>query len=204
MDQRAYDKFSGNQWILIEKLELDESLLGSYSHTVPWKDAFADQTAEKEWWKAHLFEVVISPLLNGYHIIEGKPLVYEQIASQLLTDLSEYGKVYWFRIDLYQTVWQFKVFEKKQCIREYEFYYDNKANKIAEINKGQALPIEEMASPLLTEEEYQEFWTPLAIMEVLGINESMLLDALHHPCRVIMIPDECKKIMEEANSTLNL
>lgn len=203
MNEAIFEKFSGNHWIVIHHNDLEERILGSYSHNITWKDAFTDQKAEKEWWNAHLFELIISPQLNGYHIIEGKPLVYEKMTDQLLANLSQYAKVYWFRIDLWQPMYQIKVFDQKQCIREYEYYYDNKDNKMVEISKGDTLEIEGMVIPFLTEEEYQEFWTPLAIMEAMGIGQQMLQDALTEPCRVMIIPDASKKMIEQVNSTLN-
>lgn len=199
MDEDIFDKFSRHDWILLEA-GFEEHKAGAFMETVVWKDAYKDDGAVAEWWKAHLYELVVSSALKGYHIIEGRPLAYPQIASRLLTDLSTHQTAYWFQINLWLPLMQFKIFEKGQSIREYELFYDSKINKLQEINEGRKWAIEEEAKQILTVEEYRDFWLPLAIMEKMGLPEQLILDALHQPCRKLTISEEFRKMIDQANA----
>lgn len=198
MEQSIFDKFSSHEWLVVRDPQLNVLKLPGAGDAVVWKDVYKDEDSSAEWWKAHLYEIIVSPPVMGYQIIEGKPLVYEKIADQLINDLSANQAVYWFQINLWLPLMQFKVFENGKCTRNYELYYDNKSNELIETSIGPELIIEQQAKELpIEEEEYGEFWMPLAIMEKMGIHEQALLGAFEQPCHKLLLSDDLKKIIDE-------
>ena len=144
-------------------------------------------------------KILISSLINGYYIIEGKCLRY--IYEILCKRLSANCGVYYFSIDLWEYRCAYGYYEDSQEKRIYCAELDATGN-LQEEDRGCVLSCEndvESHIPMVKIENEQipdSWFLPLGIMFNLGIMDVDIQQALSKICSVYMLNSTDSKIIK--------
>lgn len=197
MDERIFNKFSCNEWIVVPASVLQHASFGEGKST-GWKDAFLIDNTAEEWWLQHRYDLVVSPEINGYHLVEGQPFSYQEVRRYLFGRLSQQEKLFFFHTDLWVPQLEYFVFRNGLKVRNYAFSVDTETEEEAETDTGTQEAFENETLYLTDKyaDEYSYFWFPMRAMAALGISEQDLLDALEKPCTIYQVDATLKKAID--------
>ena len=144
-------------------------------------------------------KILISPVINGYYIIEGKCLryIYETLGKRLSAKCG----VYYFSIDLWEYRYAYGYYESSQEKRFYCAELDAIGN-LQEEDRGCVLSCENDAEnhiPKVTIEDEQipnSWFLPLGIMFNLGITDAEIQQALSKLCSIYMLNSTDAKMIK--------
>jgi len=210
--ESIFKTFGCNRWLLLSDSTLPSLISYLELKLIDEKQYWGDNDLLKKntkefsadrWHLQNLEKFVVSPSINGWHIVDA---MYLSIFSdKLCREISKGEAVYEFYTDLWIPVMSYKIYRKGQCVRSYEYYINSDGEDEVK-ESGEPLDFEKMDLKEFTSEHgYDYFFYPLSVMDFLNMSLQDIETAFWKTCSTYELPDatvdQLIKINEEKFNT---